>query len=736
VATRASLAFQAPEQRTPAPLDRGADIYSLGSVLCFLLAGKAAADAHEADRTLKAVDGVPSGLAALCCRMMAADPGQRPSTMTAVLEELSGLGGPAPLPVPPPVAPPLSGNSDSTVGTASLESAKGKRLQPEGKAKKTPVARPLPAVAADADGIPVLAVGEKPKVEDASLLSGLKFDAPSRFKTPAKKAPVAAAALPAADPLQNSESPPELRRPVLALAIVGAVVGGLLFVAGIVAVVLLLVFGGRSDKRLAEAASPPLAAQVDAADSSSESETNPGEANPQEANPESEIAAPVDLSFEEIVLANNPPAASVPVEQSGGAADAPADEREAAEPPPAAPPAAEQPADPPSEPTPSAGEPAADLAPEPAPPAEPAPPEDPFAGFAAAVSLPVLHESSATPSEAMAPIALGPCKVSSKALVIARLKGGETVTRTKNKFELRAVDDRALQDWEIHLLSGNETITIATLGVKDEEIVFQWTPKAANEAAVANLLCNCALELNAGPKQLVVPLRKPVTGPPLALDLNRPNATVRWPIDFLPDTKQVYLEVQRLDGVEHQRIQPAGGVAAGSEVTLWAGPAAETLYLALRCDTSATTRHVEVRGLAQAQIEGVTRGLERFNRRDLGNKLQYADQQVAVLALTSRGAQEAEKDAEKRKRMKGSFDQRMGAFATQAEKIRKLLEFTAALAPALHFRVYYLADDHQVDLLITQAEEAPEENRPARKGKAGKAAEPAAAESPSEPATP
>lgn len=691
-ASLATALFQAPEQRGEARSpDRPGDVYSLGSVLCYLLTGRTAADAEQAAAQLKKVEGIAAEVVELCVQMLADDPAKRPQSMAAIAERLARFAVPAP--------------SSSAAAPKKDDSFAGKLSMP--KAKKPPVARPL-TDDAGASGA-VVAADDEQSAKDDSPFAGFKLDTDKRGKKAAAKpaAPAVAAAkepveqaAAAANPKQNSS------RTVLIVA--GVAGGGVLVLGTIAALVVFFALRGRADRQVAEAA-PVQSAPVPSAAAAADVAAMAEEANPAEANPQL-LIVPAEAPGEALPD-NSPPAEEPPVEAAANEAPEPAPPPAVAEPKPAAesePPAAAK----------------AKAAP---PPAKAAPraEEDPFKGFAKAVSLPVLPEGSEPEPDVMAPTPLGPCKVPPSALVIAHLKGGESAFRSRHKFELEAVNGTALQDWEVRLIDGTAARLIATLGVKEGQLVFQWTPEAASQPALANMLCNCALQLSAGPKQIVVPLRKPIEGPPLAFDLNRPQASVRWPIEFLPDAKQIYVEAQKLD-TAHQRIQPEEGTPVGGDVTIWTGPADDALYLALKCEPQATTRYVEVRGTALLRIEGLIPRPKAFNRRELGGALQQADKQIAVMTVASRQAQDAEQNAEKKARLRAASEQQIAAIATQAEKLRRLMEFTGELSPSIHFRVYYLAEDQQVDLLITKAEDRPaEERRPAKKGKAekGKAAE-------------
>src|SRR5262249_60277588 len=85
-----AVIFQAPELRGDGEVaDVACDVYSLGSVLCFLLTGKAAPDAETAVNQLQATNIVPAEVIALCRHWMADQPADRPRTVAIVLEQLT-----------------------------------------------------------------------------------------------------------------------------------------------------------------------------------------------------------------------------------------------------------------------------------------------------------------------------------------------------------------------------------------------------------------------------------------------------------------------------------------------------------------------------------------------------------------------------------------------------------------------------------------------------------------------
>src|SRR5436190_21145784 len=89
-ASLAAVIFQAPELRGDGEVaDIACDVYSLGSVFCFLLTGKAAKDAASAVKLLEAVVEIPPEAVALCRRLMAVESGERPASMEEVLAAIN-----------------------------------------------------------------------------------------------------------------------------------------------------------------------------------------------------------------------------------------------------------------------------------------------------------------------------------------------------------------------------------------------------------------------------------------------------------------------------------------------------------------------------------------------------------------------------------------------------------------------------------------------------------------------
>ncbi len=652
VATTAALAFRAPERRAGSdqPANIAGDIYSLGCVLCCLLIGKPAANSADAAGELAAA-GVPGELALLCSRLLADEPGQRPGSMDAVLAGLASLGR---LKSASPAKPPEA---------------------PAPKAKKPPVAKPL-----DSPPLPVARPLDAPAAAAPAAPAGLAIQPAAKGNKPPNMASPAAA--PAKKGSPN-------RQPL----VIAAAIGGGVLVLGVIGLLVVLLGFGPGDKPVAQAPKTDAPAATAPA-----SETNPVESNPSEANP----------------VESNPAAAS-PAEagRTAPAAATPAGSTVVPTPPPganllaAAAPAAPLPAEPAPEPEPMPPAKAKTPPAKAAPKAKPKSAADPFAGFAKAITLPPLPAGTAPlTADAPAPQPLGPCQVDDQALVLAKLQGGDTAIRGgRFKFDLQSTNGTEPRDWEFQLLGGEAPVVVATLAAKEGKLHFAWTEAGVKQPAQSRLLCNCAINLTAGAGKHVVALREAVTGPPLGVDFEK-NAAVKWTIDDLPDPKAIQIEATQFDGLARQKLVPDGPTAVGDDMLLWTGPADDAMFLCLKLLPTAQARGLQISSAPQVKMPGMPKAV-RFSKKEATLLRQSADGTLA--ALTSKlNAVSKKRSAKKgdaidvaKTQLQSQLDETHKGVAA----LDKLLTYVdSAKDGKIHFRVYYQAEDTQIDLLVTSGD--------------------------------
>jgi serine/threonine-protein kinase len=741
--TTEAAAFASALYRAPELLggkhaaDPQCDVYSLGNVLCFILTGKAAKDDAHALSLLSGTKGVPAKLAELCAKMLAADPGTRP-TLDVVLSEL-------------PAAV-----HEGAAAPAAAKSA----VPPMPKAKKSPVARAI--AVGDDDVAEVIAAGAESEAASESQLpglAGLSISSQPRSRA-GRSGAVPAARRSASDSSESiatgsgigraRKSASAKKNSLAPVLIVAALGGGVLVLGGIAAAV---VFGtnwtrDQANKTVAAVASPADKAKKAADEAAAMErdiaaamaaigETNPApsaEANPQPSpGPAASTAAapPAANSGENETGKSGEPPTALPAAVTTTKAE-PAN-GQAAAPAPATTEAPKEPAQPaPVAPAPVAPAPAAPAPPSPAPakPAQPALREPPtaaprkedapkapagtpaaastgasFPGLPTATSLPKLDAMMTDPPpEALASLVIGPCPPDAT----AQLKGGDHAMRGgRTKFALaEGKGDESLGKWDVVMSGGTEPLTIAQFSIQNKQLAFQWTADGAKHE-YSPFLSNCKLILSAGTDQHELALREPLAGESLLVDLEKPGAAVKWNLDQLPDPKLIVVEVSRLgEAFPAHKFDPGPTMEGLSADTLvWTGADPENALLGIKFESSQTPKYVQVK--ASGQFRAASGGKsELLTRRKLQDAVGGIDSQRAQsIALEKQltnakveGAKKTQRDAA----LKG-VKERQETINAQGELLNQLQQLIAELKEKseVHFRVYYVADDTQVDLVVT-----------------------------------
>ena len=313
-----------------------------------------------------------------------------------------------------------------------------------------------------------------------------------------------------------------------------------------------------------------------------------------------------------------PPPAAEPAKPPDPAAPAPAQPAEAAPAPPSEP---AKPAEPSAKPEPAKAEPAkTEPAPSPEPPkAEPAKPADKkpaaasapaaFPGLPRATSLPKLAPMMTDPpAEALATLVIGPCPPDAT----AQLKGGEHAMRVGGtRFVLaEGKDEASLGKWNIIMTGAQPPLTIAQFSIQDKQLAFQWTPEGAKHE-YSPFLGNCKLVLSAGTEQHELALREPLKGESLLVDLEKPGATVKWSLDFLPHPKKLVVEISRLgEAFPAHKFDPSPTMEGLSADTLvWTAADPENALLGIKFESSHNPQFVQVKATAHLRAGGKTEPL-------------------------------------------------------------------------------------------------------------------------------
>ncbi len=727
-AALSSAIYRAPELRSAGgTASERSDIYSLGSVLCYLLAGKPAADASDATKLLARFKDLPGDVQKLCLQMMADDPAARPASMNDVRTVITSIGKqPAGEPTTVPDASATEASAAATEGAAPLK--KKRRLIAKAINDAVEAAEAAKATeAAKTNAAEVAAPDESKKDEPADPFAGFAVQAGK--KRPAKS-PSPSPVVAASSPVASTKPVASVGKAKLPLIVGGAIGGGVLLLGTIVvAVVLAMNWGkGAADKTVADAKDAVKKVAGDTATTSAGEESNPGESNPAEANPAETNptpAAPEATPNPAATSANplTPPAANPLTPPAVTPVPMPMP----------APPAVTQLPEAPVAPTPAPmPEPTATATTEPMPapvepmpdPVKPASVGNPFEGFATSINLPKLEPMmNEPPADALAPLVLGPCKVDEKGLVFISLRGGEGAIRGgKQKFEIAAAQDgTALRDWEIKLSGGaGPPVIVALLSAKTDQLSFQWTPEGAKQAA-APLLGNCALQMTAGAGKHDLALRVPILAEPLKLEMQKSGATVKWTIPNLPDPKNIFIQVTRLDGefLEH-KFKERDTLEGSDRTEVWTGSSPDSMVLGLRLDSTIAAQSIQVKSAPLYQLKGMKVAKAVASKKELATMTNTLDRSRQLVNAKLDAASKAKGEPAERAANLAKVElETVESQTAQVDELQKLIEGLDGKG-AIHFRVFFQTADGPIDLLVT------EEGMPAPKDET--AAAPAAAD--------
>lgn len=708
-----AVIHHAPEQRgTERVVTRQSDVYSLGSIFCFLLTGKAVPDATAAKHHLE-VKKIPNEIAALCQRMMAAKAAERPQSMAEVLTAVIEAAKAIAAPVLPPMIKPKTASSKMPAAEGPKPDTKGSTA---GKPKKPPVAKPLEATEEPlAEGI---VAAEEPATsatpaEGFGSISIQTVDRPSNGGKPAAKP--ATKPTPATDtsntkPAGKKGLPMPLAIGGLAIAalvlIVGGAVGGWLYFSGGDETSKLTANASVAGKKVENEKETPATEPTD------ESAETSAETNPElESNPVATTAATKErtepsasdqaaASHTKSEPASGPPAADTAKpadkkepEKTAATTDTKADaaKPDAAKTEPPKTDATKPPAEPPkTEPTPA--------------PAAPAP--NPFAKLPPSIDLPKLDPSASEPSPESLQLEVGPLNADPKTPIYARLIGGESAIRGgKLSFTITAADGgTAFSNWEIGLEGGDMPVLVAQLGVADGKLKFNWTAEGAKNVQ-APQLCNCAINFDLGDMSHRINLRKPLIADPLVVEIEKP-AIAKWNIEHLPDLKSVFVEIVNVEGFEKShRFDPDQQLEANKDETmLWTGATEDAQVLGFKLESKANIRGIEIESAAHVKLDFMEKP-KRYVKKDMKTWEMQFDQQSKLKNAQIQAVGKPGKDDRAKQQLLTAYNKELELINRAGEHLEHLKGMFTSLPGkgTIHFRVYYETGEGQIDLLTTGA---------------------------------
>lgn len=296
-----------------------------------------------------------------------------------------------------------------------------------------------------------------------------------------------------------------------------------------------------------------------------------------------------------------------------------------------------------------------------------------------------------------------------------RLLGGEHASARAARFSIQSRSEQGEPGWTVWLTveegTGENKVPVAEFHVRDGELRFWWKA-AVSRYAQAAYLCNCVLRFTFQDATRDVFLRTVAEVGPLSVDLQRASLKRQWTLESLPDREHVHFEITRLeDPFPHvYNLSPLQPVVAHEErvsVLLGSKELEDHVVKLELCPELRSTFHLNCKvyfrvtpridwiPLTQERIEAAAHFVANKQRAD---KLRTWQTQLALSRLPRQDP--GRKALEKKCKMLDAQREETNRAAARLKTLRHIRSAMAAGA-ALHFRLYYLTDGCEVNLLRT-----------------------------------
>jgi hypothetical protein len=335
---------------------------------------------------------------------------------------------------------------------------------------------------------------------------------------------------------------------------------------------------------------------------------------------------------------------------------------------------------------------------------------DPFAGFVSEVNLPALGTDSAPGPDALKPLELGMVKIDKKALCIMQLLGNDfAIKGGKQKYAIEAGDGgTSLRDWDIFLREASAEsggAKVAAIGLHDDKLTFTWQQEAIHQKG-SPFLCNCILQMSAGPKSHSLALRKVVDKEPFTLDLAKLQpikASLKLP--FPPDPKKVRIRLTVEGAQAKNRFDPKNEIDADKDVTYIAFGVNDTDWV-LKMKFDATMKaDVQVSITPMYHFVGMPKP-ETLNTASLKSMPKKGDIDIATQQVNafkaSMGPMPQKAPLPLQQRLAQLEDQlrNLTQSVAQAEQLEGILKSVSS-GTKIHYEVIYKTDTKELPLVTT-----------------------------------
>lgn len=338
--------------------------------------------------------------------------------------------------------------------------------------------------------------------------------------------------------------------------------------------------------------------------------------------------------------------------------------------------------------------------------------ENPFQDLSPVVELPPCDPAD----EGYGTLDLGSLALDVAGETKVALLGGTHATKRAGQFVLETSDLEGGPIWRV--LFGDpekgpeEARELATLRIRDSRLRFAWDD-AASQCPAAACLGNCVLRFSRDKHVHELRLRRAKMVEPLKVDLQRAVVKQRWPLPAMPDREQVRFEITQLaDPFPHDyNLNPVQPIPAhGTQVMLWFGSENvehPVLRLALSPQLQSTFRlECKVFFRVTPRVDWIPLTAEKFQTvESFVKRKQRSDNQRAAQARNalSRLPRKSPKRAALKKACE-ALEAELAGTSRTSTRLETLRQIRGSMAEGamLHFRLYYLANDCEVDLVRTE----------------------------------
>ena len=362
--------------------------------------------------------------------------------------------------------------------------------------------------------------------------------------------------------------------------------------------------------------------------------------------------------------------------------------------------------------TPSNETPPKETAPAPTPPAKESPPAatpplNPWRDLPAAVDLPRLAEPAAGAAGSTS-LDLGPVDLAAGRAPSAVLLGGNHAGLPAARFELESSGEGDPHVWQFKAVAEEPSEggghPAAQIRLAEGRLQFQWLASAESSDAQ---LCNCAVRLTSGTDVHEIRLRTPVKADPLSLsNKKRP----RYELDLPPDPKWVRLQINSVTAPLPAAfaLEPAEPIEAdGDTVTirLPEDPDERVLLLEIRSTLKGKSLRLDCDAYFQLNEQVESKILNPKNLRSAQNTVVTNQDQANNIVQTLRAqVGRLPEQSPQRKLLEARQAEAEAVLAkcsAESNRMNVLMQLREALAggAAVNFRLFYLAEDCEVELL-------------------------------------